>query len=150
MLKAGVGPNVIPSEAEATLDIRALPDEDVQKFYGEMGQIIGDPEVKIVPLPATRPHSPASHLNTDMYRIFEEISHKQYPGSMVLPTMSTGASDMAQLRNKGIDSYGIGPVAAAGEANYGAHSDVERILESSLYQFVEFTWNAVTAAAAHK
>ena len=25
MLKAGVGPNVIPSEAEATLDMRALP-----------------------------------------------------------------------------------------------------------------------------
>ena len=25
MLKAGVGANVIPSEAEATLDIRALP-----------------------------------------------------------------------------------------------------------------------------
>ena len=29
MLKAGVAANVIPSEAEATLDIRALPDEDV-------------------------------------------------------------------------------------------------------------------------
>jgi hypothetical protein len=64
--------------------------------------------------------------------------------------MSTGASDMAQLRNKGIDSYGIGPVATSGEANYGAHSDVERIQESSLYQFVEFTWNVVTAAASHK
>jgi acetylornithine deacetylase/succinyl-diaminopimelate desuccinylase-like protein len=149
-LKAGVGDNVIPSEAEATLDIRALPDEDIQKFYIEMGKIIGDPEVKIVPLPATRPHSPASHLNTDMYKILEAISHKQYPGSTVLPTMSTGASDMAQLRNKGIDSYGIGPVSTVGEANYGAHSDVERLLESSLYQFVEFTWNAVTAAAVHK
>lgn len=33
MLKAGVGANVIPSEAEATLDIRALPDEDIAKFY---------------------------------------------------------------------------------------------------------------------
>src|SRR6185369_16493946 len=27
MLKAGIAPNVIPSEAEATLDIRVLPDE---------------------------------------------------------------------------------------------------------------------------
>jgi acetylornithine deacetylase/succinyl-diaminopimelate desuccinylase-like protein len=150
MLKAGVGPNVIPSEAEATLDIRALPDEDIQKFYAEMGHVIGDPEVKIVPLPATRPHSPASHLNTEMYRILEEVSHKLYAGSTVLPTMSTGASDMAQLRNKGIESYGIGPVTTAGEANYGAHSDVERLLESSLYQFVELTWNAVTAVALHK
>ena len=36
MLKAGVGPNVIPSEAEATLDIRALPDENIPAFYEEM------------------------------------------------------------------------------------------------------------------
>jgi hypothetical protein len=33
---------------------------------------------------------------------------------------------------------------------YGAHSDVERLLESSLYKFVEFTWNAVTEVAVHK
>jgi hypothetical protein len=57
---------------------------------------------------------------------------------------------MAQLRNKGIDSYGIGPVTTSSETEYGAHSDVERILESSLYQFVEFTWNAVTSVAVHK
>ena len=31
MLKAGVGANVIPSEAEATLDIRALPDENIDE-----------------------------------------------------------------------------------------------------------------------
>jgi acetylornithine deacetylase/succinyl-diaminopimelate desuccinylase-like protein len=150
MLKAGVGPNVIPSEAEAILDIRALPDEDVEKFYAEMNRVIGDPEIKIEPLPATRPHSPASRLNTDMYRILEQVSHRMYPGSTVLPTMSTGASDMAQLRAKGIDSYGIGPSASAGEANYGAHSDVERLYEPTIYKFVEFTWNAVVQAAAHK
>jgi metal-dependent amidase/aminoacylase/carboxypeptidase family protein len=40
MFKAGVGANVIPSEAEATLDIRALPDEDITKFYAEMAKII--------------------------------------------------------------------------------------------------------------
>src|SRR5580704_11700163 len=34
MLQAGVGANVIPSQAEATLDIRALPDEDIKRFYG--------------------------------------------------------------------------------------------------------------------
>ena len=33
MLKAGVGPNVIPSEAEATIDVRALPDEDIDRFF---------------------------------------------------------------------------------------------------------------------
>src|SRR5580692_567951 len=144
MLKAGVGANVIPSEAEATLDIRALPDEDIAKFYGEMGKIIDDPQVKIVPLPATRPSSPATRLDTEMYRVLEQVSKRMYPGITVLPSMSTGASDKAQLRAKGQQSYGIGPAGTREDAtNYGAHSDVERLAESSIYPFVEFVWNAV-------
>src|ERR1035438_8336636 len=49
MLKAGVGANVIPSEAEATLDIRALPGEDITKFYDMMRKVINDPAIEIVP-----------------------------------------------------------------------------------------------------
>jgi acetylornithine deacetylase/succinyl-diaminopimelate desuccinylase-like protein len=150
MLKAGVGTNVIPSEAEATLDIRVLPDENIKAFYEEMNRVIADPAVKIVPLPPTRPAAPASSLDTDMYRALEQVSKAMYPTAAVLPTMSTGASDMAQLRAKGVQSYGIGPAVSVEDENYGAHSDVERLLETSLYKFVEFTWNAVNAVSAHK
>ncbi len=150
MMKAGVGANVIPSEAEATLDIRALPDEDITKFYEEMQKVIGDPAVKIVPLPATRPFSPASRLDTEMYRILERVSKQMYPDATVLPSMSTGASDKAQLRAKGIQSYGIGPAnTRADSTNFGAHSDVERLPEASIYPFVEFVWKVVTEIAAH-
>ena len=71
ILKAGVGANVIPSEAEATLDIRALPDENIDAFYKEMARVIADPAVKIDRLPQTRPPSPASSLQTEMYRAME-------------------------------------------------------------------------------
>jgi acetylornithine deacetylase/succinyl-diaminopimelate desuccinylase-like protein len=152
MLKAGVGPNVIPSEAEATLDIRALPDEDMPKFFEEMKRVIGDPAVQIEPITGNlRPVGAPSRLDSEMYRALERVSKRLYPGSTVLPTMSTGASDMAQLRAKGIQSYGIGPAGLESDnANYGAHSDVERLAEASLYRFVEFTWNAVLEVAGGK
>jgi len=151
MLKAGIGANVIPSEAEATLDIRALPGEDISEFYDEMRRVIDDAAVKIVPIPATRPEAPPSRLDTEMYRVLEQVSQRMYPGSVVLPSMSTGASDMAQLRAKGIESYGLGPaVTEEDRAQYGAHSDVERLAESSLYRFVEFTWNAVQEMVVKK
>src|SRR6185436_9247800 len=128
MLKAGIGANVIPSEAEATLDIRALPGEDITAFYRQLEQVIADPAVKIVPIPATRPEAPASRLDTEMFRTFEAVAQRFYPGVTVLPSMSTGASDMAQLRAKGIQSYGIGPaVTEEDRLMYGAHSDVERL-----------------------
>jgi len=151
MLKAGVGANVIPSEAEATLDIRALPDENIADFYGEMKKVINDPAVRIVPLPATRPPSPATRLDTEMYRVLEQVSRQIYPGSTVIPSMSTGASDQAQLRARGIQSYGIGPGSTTEDTlNFGAHGDVERLAESSLYPFVQFVWSAVTGIAAHR
>src|SRR5213593_4032089 len=55
MLKAGVGANVIPSEAEATLDIRALPGENIDAFYMQLAKVINDPAVRIDRLPQTRP-----------------------------------------------------------------------------------------------
>jgi acetylornithine deacetylase/succinyl-diaminopimelate desuccinylase-like protein len=151
MLQAGVGANVIPSQAEATLDIRALPDENITNFYAEMAKIIDDPQVSIVPLPATRPPSPATRLDTGMYRVLEKVSKRMYNGVTVIPNMSTGASDKAQLRGKGQQSYGIGPAATRQDAtNFGPHSDVEHLAESSIYPFVEFVWNAVTEIAAGK
>jgi hypothetical protein len=58
---------------------------------------------------------------------------------------------MAQLRAKGIQSYGIGPALEEADAiNYGAHSDVERIPEASLHRFARFTWEIVTEVAAAK
>lgn len=151
MLKAGVGANVIPSEAEATLDIRAFPGEDIEKLYAEMAKVINDPAVKIVPIPMTRPPSPASKLGTEMYRVMEQVARKIYPGAAVLPSMSTGASDQAQLRAKGIPSYGIGPASTEEDSiNYPAHGDVERLAISSLNPFVQYVWNVVTEVAGHK
>ena len=151
MLKAGVGLNVIPSEAEATLDIRALPGENLDDFFTKMGQVIDDPAVKIVPLARMRPASPAARLDTEMYRVMNDVAKAIYPGAVVLPSMSTGASDNSQLRAKGIQSYGVGPVSTEEDAlHYPAHGDVERLAESSLYPFVRYVWTVVVGVAAHR
>jgi acetylornithine deacetylase/succinyl-diaminopimelate desuccinylase-like protein len=151
ILKAGFRQNVIPSEAEATVDIRGLPDEDITKFYDEMRRVMADPAIRIEPLPEERPGAPPSRIDTDMFHVLEQVSKRMYSGVVVLPTMSTGASDMARLRARGVQSYGIGPaVTDTDRVNYGAHSDVERLPEASLYKFVEFTWNAVTGIAASR
>jgi acetylornithine deacetylase/succinyl-diaminopimelate desuccinylase-like protein len=152
LLKAGVGPNVIPSVAEATFDVRALPDEDIPRLFADVTRLIGDEAVKVEPITTNlRPVSPASKLDSEMYRVLETVSGEMYPSATVIPMMATSATDMAQLRAKGIQAYGIGPASTDSDSvNYGSHSDVERLLESSLYRFVEFTWRATTAVAAKK
>ncbi len=67
----------------------------------------------------------------------------------VLPTMGTGATDMAQIRSKGVQCYGIGPALDTedGPKGFGAHSDQERILESELHRFVRFQMDVVLELA---
>ena len=139
IIKGGYRSNVIPSEAEATLDIRALPDEDMAWFFDEMKKVIDDPAIEIVRAGNSRPGSPPSRLDTEAFRALEEANQHVY-STVTLPTMLTGATDMAQLRAKGVQCYGVGPMTDSedGPKGFGAHSDQERLLEESIHKFVRF------------
>jgi acetylornithine deacetylase/succinyl-diaminopimelate desuccinylase-like protein len=90
-------------------------------------------------------------LDSDAFRAIESNMTKHYK-AVTLPTMSTGATDMAFLRRKGIQCYGFGPATDIEDIpkGYGAHSDQERILESELFRFVRFNWDAVVDLARAK
>lgn len=144
VIKAGYRSNVIPSEAEATLDIRALPDENLPAFYAALKSVINDPAVKIVrEARSQRPGAAPSRLDTEAFKTIESVAKKHYPGVPTLPTMATGATDMSFLRSKGMQCYGVGPMVDSedGPLGFGAHSDQERILESALYTFVHFHYD---------
>ena len=147
MLKAGFAFNVIPSEAEAYIDIRALPDEDMPRFYEEMRAQIADPNVEIEPRKPDRPATPPSRTDTAMFRALEHAQHRMFPRAITLPSMLTGATDMAQLRAKGVQAYGFGPIVEAGDPGE-AHASDERLAEASLYKLVEFLWYTILDAAA--
>lgn len=152
ILKAGYQINVIPSEAEATLDIRALPDEDIAQFRELMKKVIDDPAVEIVPMTTNgRPSAPPSPLNSDAYKSIEAAYRKIY-NVATAPLMSTGATDMSFLRAKGVKCYGVGAMVDEEDAakGFGAHSDQERLLEEALYKHVQFGWEAITGLAAKK
>ena len=59
--------------------------------------------------------------------------------------MMTGGTDMAQVRARGVQCYGIGPFTDIedGPKGFGAHSDQERILEEALHKFVRLQWEVV-------
>ncbi|MGA2269226.1 MAG: M20/M25/M40 family metallo-hydrolase [Bryobacteraceae bacterium] len=149
ILKGGFRNNVIPSEAEAYLDVRALPDEDVPQFLAELRRVIDDPAVEVIP-PATadRPLAAPSRIDTDMFRALEKVARRMFDAP-TLPNMMTGATDNAQLRVKGVQAYGVGPIVTPAEGPLGgAHSDDEHISVRSLMALIEFLWNAVLEVAA--
>jgi len=150
VIDAGFRKNVIPSEASAILDIRMLPDESVEDFYAQLAEVIDDPRVEIVPERIYRPAAPPSEIDNEMFQTLERVAKQMYPTATVLPVMSTGATDMAQVRAKGMQSYGIGPARSVEEINsgFGAHGDNERIAEEAFVELVQFMWNVVIEIAA--
>jgi acetylornithine deacetylase/succinyl-diaminopimelate desuccinylase-like protein len=149
IIQAGYQVNVIPSEARATLDIRALPGEDIDAFYAMMRKVINDPAIELVPETRNqRPAAAPSSISNDAYRAVEAAYGKIY-GVQTLPVMSTGATDMAFLRAKGVQCYGVGAMVDEEDAakGFGAHSDQERILEEAIYKHTRFFWDVVTSIA---
>ncbi|MGH9141498.1 MAG: M20/M25/M40 family metallo-hydrolase [Vicinamibacterales bacterium] len=145
IVAGGYRSNVIPSEARATLDVRMLPDEDPARFLEQVKRVIGDPAVEArFPSQNARPAAAAARVDSEPYKAIEAANRRIY-NVPTLPTMSTFATDMAQLRAKGMQCYGIGPAVDLedGAKGFGMHSDQERLLESELYRFVRFNYEVV-------
>ena len=149
IVQGGYRVNVIPSEAKATLDVRMLPGEDTAAFITTVKNIIGDTAIAVAYAARdVRPTTAIAPLTSEAFRAVERMVTKHYQ-AVTLPTMSTGATDMAYLRAKGMQCYGIGPATDIedGPKGFAAHSDQERILESELHRFVRFQWDVVNEIA---
>src|SRR5215471_15306409 len=141
--------NVIPSAATATVDVRLLPDEDQPAFLEMVKKIVGDPAVEVrYPQGAIRPGGREVRLDSEAFKAIEAAVTRVYD-TVTIPAMGTGATDMAQLRAKGVQCFGIGPATDTedGPRGFGAHSDQERLLETELHRFVRFNWEVVTSLA---
>jgi acetylornithine deacetylase/succinyl-diaminopimelate desuccinylase-like protein len=127
VVHGGFRSNVIPAEARATLNIRMLPGESVQALVEELRKRVDDPNVRFeVGVPARQP-APPSSLDSELYATIERVSRDFYPGAEVLPLLSAGATDSAQLRLRNVQAYGLLPFPLAEEELARMHGDNERI-----------------------
>jgi acetylornithine deacetylase/succinyl-diaminopimelate desuccinylase-like protein len=152
IIQGGYRINIIPSEAKATLDVRMHPDDDHLALLEEVKKVIGDPSIEVTWAQRdVRPGSASGSLASDAFKAVEAMVTKHYQ-TVTLPTMSPGATDMAYLRAKGVQCYGVGPATDVedGPLGFGAHSDQERILEAELYRFVKFHYEVVAEIAGRR
>ncbi len=147
ILQGGYQKNVIPADAEATIDIRALPGEDPEEFFPRLKSIMDEPLVDLIPHPVTRPAHDPSPLSSPVFEAFEQVLGKRHPGVVVLPRMSTGATDSAQLRAAGIASYGFGPAKGAWDPGGGIHGKNEYLYVQAFEDYVETLYGVVRQVA---
>lgn len=127
ILQAGVRVNVIPSEARANLNIRLLPGDTTSALLNELAKLVADPLVSFEVQPDAGLAAPNSSIETEFYATITKVCAGEFGGAPVLPFMSTGATDSAQLRLHSVQAYGLRPFPLTEEDDRRVHGDDERL-----------------------
>jgi len=147
IIQGGFRINVIPAEAQATIDVRALPDENMEALKATLTALINDPQVQIQSRTENaRPATPPSRLDTDAFKALEHAQQKVFPGVPTIPVMQVGATDSSELRARGVQAYGIGTPSSTDDLKR-VHGNDERTELAGFGKFVEFLFAATTDIA---
>jgi acetylornithine deacetylase/succinyl-diaminopimelate desuccinylase-like protein len=144
VLQAGVRANVIPSEAKAVLNVRLLPGDTIDVLVNELNKLVNDPMVKLEVMPDGGLAAPNSSMENEFYNLLTKVCTKEFNGAPVLPLLSPGATDSAQLRLHNVQAYGLRPFPLSEEDLARVHGDDERLPLASFAKGVDLLTRIVT------
>ena len=142
--------NVIPPEAWANLDVRILPGGNPKALLAQIRQVVDDPEVTIEPLNAEFRQANYSPTNTALYSAIREVSRKYFPGTPVVPHITSGYTENQRYRPLGINAYGFTPYTATDEEGNTEHGNDERIRVEEVRRGPRILFDVVAGVAGGK
>jgi acetylornithine deacetylase/succinyl-diaminopimelate desuccinylase-like protein len=145
MLEGGHAINALPQLASAKVNCRIMPGEDVDEVKATLERVLADDQIAVTQLGQPVLSAPSA-LHEEIMGKIEKLSQQFWPGAVVLPVMSAGATDGSYLRNAGIPTYGHSGLA--GDINdVRAHGKDERVLIKSFYEGDEYLYRLVKMLA---
>ncbi len=150
MLQAGIRQNVIPPDARAVLNIRLLPGNTVSPLLAKLQTLVNDPEIQFEVQPNAGETAPSSSVTSDFYNMISQVAKQQFPGAVVVPEMSTGATDSVPLRLRNVQAYGLLPFPMSESDRVRMHSDDERLPVDSFRKGIDFLYGVVSDFAVAK
>jgi acetylornithine deacetylase/succinyl-diaminopimelate desuccinylase-like protein len=126
MLSAGIKTNVIPAGAEANLNCRLLPGQDIEPFAAELREAIGSGPYELKYTPRTAPPQPSSRDGVG-FILIEQVCRELFPDTPIVPYLSPGMSDGTRLRRAGIPTYGLLPFPLDENETGRLHGKDERV-----------------------
>ncbi len=140
-LFGGHADNALPQLARATVNCRMLPDDPADSVEAVLKRVVADTAIHFSRiLPATP--SPASPLRPDIVEAVERLVARMWPGAVVVPEMSTGASDGLFARNGGIPTYGVEGIFMPPDDDR-SHGRDERVGVKAFHEAAQFWYELV-------
>jgi len=156
-LDAGHANNALPQRAEAVVNCRILPGHSPEEVRQRLVQVLADPAITVNYLasdatlhdvaPAERGFAPPPLLPEVMTPL-DQLVTQTWPGLIVIPSMSAGASDATHTSAAGLPTYTFSPLTVDPNDDR-EHGRDERIGVTSFYQANEFFYRYLRALTAH-
>ena len=122
---SGIKTNVIPAQAEATLDCRLLPGQSAEAFTRRVRDVVDDARVSVEPTMVSE--TPPSRLESEVYDIVGQVVRDYDERALVLPVVSSWFTDSRGFRRAGTPAYGFIPVLLEHEDYATIHGHDERL-----------------------
>jgi CubicO group peptidase (beta-lactamase class C family)/acetylornithine deacetylase/succinyl-diaminopimelate desuccinylase-like protein len=140
-LAAGHANNALPQLASANVNCRILPGVSPASVRDKLVELLADPAITVSFVGEANPSKP-SPLRPDVMSAVESLTREMFPGVVVVPVMSTGATDGLYLRNGEIPTYGI-------DGTFGdmddvrAHGRDERVGVKQFFEGLDFQYRLI-------
>jgi acetylornithine deacetylase/succinyl-diaminopimelate desuccinylase-like protein len=143
MIDGGHAENALPQRARATVQCRVIPGESQDSVEAAIRAAVADPKIVISVMTAGKP-APDSPPAPAILAMVEGVTRSMWPGVVVLPEMSPGATDSIYTRALGLPSYGIDGMFDDLDDARG-HGRDERIGVTAFAEELEFTYRLMRA-----
>jgi len=150
MLGGSEQTNVIPPEAWANLDVRILPGGDPKALLAQLRKTVNDPNVTLEPLNDEFREANYSPTNTLLYETIRKVAGKYFPGTPVVPHITSGYTENQRYRPLGIQAYGFNPYTATEEEGNSEHGNDERIRVEEVRRGPRILFDVVAGVAGGK
>jgi len=145
-LQAGHAENALPRSARATVNCRILPGHSPDEVEAVLRGVVDDEAISFRRLAAAFVSRP-SPWNDDVAARFDVLVSEMWPGTPVIPSMSTGATDGLWVRNAGIPVYGVSAIFES-PGDIRAHGLDERVGVEEFHDAVEFWYRLLRSVAS--
>ena len=143
IIQAGIKDNVIPSKAQAVVNIRILPGETVESVQQYLTKVVNDSSIIIKPQEIQQNPSESSDYNNAYFRTLGSAVKTVYPNANSCPSLMLGATDSRHFDGLCKNIYKFAPFVYAPEDLPRLHGINERIAVDNFFKGIQIYYLAI-------
>lgn len=145
IIQAGVKDNVLPAKAEAVVNFRLLPGDDLRSVYEMVLERINDPRVQVNPYEGETLEgdagwnpSPVADIDSPYYEHLAHLIKAAYPDALVSPYLVMGGTDARRYISVTENAFRFTPILMTREDLQSVHGVNEHLSIENCEKMVGF------------